>query len=90
MDNSIIITEEENNYIERLDIEQTSRKELISFLLQQGIMEEKIKKFNDEYLEYFYQFEKAKTKLQYKYLDSQNIKFNNWTLHYATRELVYT
>lgn len=87
--NSIIITEEENNKIQRLDMEQASRKNLIYFLLDQGIMENKIIQFKNEYVDFFMQFEKEKNNLQYKYLDSQNIKYNSWNLYYATRELVY-
>lgn len=87
--NSIIITEEENNKIQRLDMEQASRKNLIYFLLDQGIMEDKIVQFKNEYIDFFMQFEKEKNNLQYKYLDSQNIKYNKWNLYYTTRELVF-
>ena len=89
--NKIIIDEEDRNLIQRFDIEQAARKNLISFLLKENINnEEKLTQFQNEYIQCFNNFEQAKMQVQQKYLDNQNIQYANWHLNYSTCELEYS
>lgn len=86
----IFIEELDRDLIQRLDMEQTARKNLISFLLNEKINnDDKLEQFKNEYIEYFMAFEEQKKFIQKKYLDNQHINYTNWNLNYNTCELTY-
>lgn len=87
----IIISKEDRDIVQRYDVEQTARKNLINFLLTENINnEERLKQFENEYIECFHNFEIAKLNIQKKYLDDKNIKYTDWYLNYITCELNYS
>lgn len=90
MDNIIIIDQEDINFLQKLDFEKTSRQNLILFLINEGIQPDNIfiKKYENEYQDYFEQFNIAKQKIEQKYL--KGIKYNNWHISYIDKELTYS
>lgn len=90
--NTIIVSQDEVDQLEKINMELNSRKSLILFLITQEIDENNhfLKKFQEEYDSYFRQFEQLKKQLQNKYLDQNNIIYHNWELNYYSRELIYT
>lgn len=90
--NTIIVSQDEVDELEKINMELNSRKNLILFLITQEIDENNhfLKKFQEEYDSYFIQFEQLKKQLQNKYLDQNNIVYHNWELNYYSRELIYT
>ena len=91
---TIIINEEDRDYIQKLDIEMSSRQNLISFMISSNmnIETEQFKRYQAEYNEYFIQFEKSKRDIiEKKYLNSIDESLQNlaWNLDYASCELTY-
>lgn len=87
---SIIIDNELKNYIESLDYEYQSRKDLIVFMLanNMNINTESFQKYQNEMTEYFIKFNIAKQELEKKYIKPViGDHVVNWSLDYATNTL---
>lgn len=77
----IQITEDLSNYLERLNYEVNSHKDLIAYGYLLGLNEDtNFKEYIDEYRDYYIEFEMAKKELENIY----NIKNRKWTLDYAS------
>lgn len=92
MEKKIIISIEDRDYIQRLDIEMSARQNIISFMLSNGMNTdtEQFKNYQNEYNYYFTEFDKAKTNIiEKKYIANEfkNYTNLNWNLDYSNREL---
>ena len=87
--NIIMVSEEDHNMVQKADIEMSSRMNLITFIMSRDmdIDTEKFKKYEDEYQEKFFEFEKAKTYIFNKYVKGLNA--TSWSLDYESCELTY-
>ena len=85
MNKTIKITEELSTYIQSLDYEYRTRKELIAFMLttNMDISSDAFVKYNQEMIKYAIEFDKAKQKLEQEYIIPV-IKNKNtqWSLDY--------
>ena len=93
MEKKIIISEEDRDFIQRLDIEMSARQNIISFMLSSGMNTdtEQFKNYQNEYNEYFLQFDKAKREIvEKKYIEKEakNLVGLPWVLNYSSREIV--
>lgn len=93
MKKTIIISIEDRDYIQRLDIEMSARQNIISFMLSNNMNTdtEQFKNYQREYNEYFLQFDKAKNDIivnNYIIKEFPNYNNLNWTLDYNTREII--
>lgn len=89
----IIISAEDRDTIQRLDIEMSSRQNLIAFMLSNGMNTdtEQFKKYQSEYNYFFIEFDKAKREIvENKYIAKEfgNTENLTWSLDYNTREIV--
>ena len=78
------------NYIERLDYELNSRKNIVAFMLSSNmdITTESFKRYEDEMVEYQIKFDQAKQELEEKYvLPIIGDNKVNWSLNYRNQEL---
>ena len=90
MDNIVYIQipEEVRNDIQKADIEQSSRRNIITYLLGHDdieISESRFAKYQKEYDEKLFAFEVAKRDLEQRYiLPAVNNQKNTWALDYNT------
>lgn len=88
MKDKIIISEQFRDYIEGLNYEKNARAKLINFMLDCDINNEQMfKKINTEYLEYYSQFEIAKSQLEQIYLKSLFKTIPRWRLNFESMEV---
>lgn len=84
------IPNEEVKIMERLDFQIKGREFIITKMLSNGTNfdNELFKKYHDEYIDYFTQFEIAKNMINEKYIPEQLNKVNNnWSLNYSNHTL---
>lgn len=92
---NIELTQQQIDYIQRLDTEMCSRRSLISFMISSGmdISNERFKEYQKEYEDAFLLFETAKGVIEEEYVD-KNLnpmqKKLNWDLNYKTHILTIT
>ncbi len=73
--------------IQKADIERSSRRDIITYILEKGINvpEERFAKYQSEYDEKFRNFEQAKNELEKEYvMPATNGTASNWSLDYST------
>ena len=89
MKNIILVDQQDINILQKADMEQQSKKDLILFLINNNvdINNPFIKKYEQEYQIAFNNFTNEKNKIISKYLT--NIIYTDWTITYQTRELSY-
>lgn len=90
MENVIVISEEDRDFVQRADIECSARMNLISFIIRSGTLDldnQRFKDYQNEYTEYFMAFEKAKKDLEKKYLAGKT--YSSWSLDYSSCQLTY-
>ena len=88
--NIIMVSEEDRNMVQRADVEMSSRRDIIAFMITNN-MDISTSRFNDyqkDYSDKYYAFESAKQHIQDKYLNGLNA--GDWTLDYNTCELIYS
>ena len=69
MKKTVEVNAELRDYIEALNYEVESRKSLIAFALEKGLVEnESFKKYHDEYKEAFIMYEEAKANLEQQFV----------------------
>jgi hypothetical protein len=87
--NVIIVSEEDRNYVQRADVEMSSRQNLIGFMLAHNLdtSTEQFKKYEEEYKNAFLTMETAKEYISNTYL--KGINAISWNLDYESCELTY-
>lgn len=77
------------NFIQRLDLECQSYKNIISYILTHediNVSTERFKQYQEAYQNTLYAFEIAKQELEKKYL--YNFKNPQWKLNYKTYQII--
>ena len=90
MTKTITIPENVRNDIQALQYEVESRKNLLTFMMQNGtdIDSDNFVKYHTKYQEFFNKYEHAKQAMQDTYLQPQvEGKLINWNLDFATCEV---
>lgn len=89
MQNTIIVTEEDRDVLQRADIECAARMNLISFMIKNdiGITNARFQEYQDDYTQFFFAFENAKKDMENKYLAGKT--YTSWSLDYNTCQLTY-
>jgi len=80
-----IVPAELCDYVEGLQYEMESRKDLLAFMIGRDIMSESFNKYHEEYLEYYSQFQAAKNFIANSYCTEDNIV--SWNLNYNLQTL---
>ena len=88
---TVIVSEEDRNTVQRADIERSSRRDILIYLMQHPeveISEEQKQAYQKEYDEKYFAFEQAKSMIDKKYV-IPNVKDNglNWNLDYSSCKL---
>ena len=91
---TVIVSEEDRNTVQRADIERSSRRDILIYLMQHpevDISEERKQEYQKEYDEKYFAFEQAKSMIENKYVfpNGKN-KQLNWNLDYSSCELTIT
>lgn len=89
---TIVIPQEEINKIQRKDVDMSSRRDIITYILSNNIQipKERFDEYQNEYSLAFANFEKAKIEVEEKYVNPNMMpkeKKNNWTLDYNSNIL---
>lgn len=83
---TITIPEELRNRIQRANVERDSRRDILLYIMQNNlnIPEERIKQYQKEYDEKYFEFEQMKAMIEKEYVQSiiNNNQTSNWTLNY--------
>ena len=89
MENVIIVSEEDRDMVQRADVEMSSRRDIIVFMINNNmnITSERFQEYQNEYNQKFLDFEAAKNYIQNKYLNGLSV--SNWVLNYFNCELSY-
>ena len=88
MKDTIVISEEFRNYLERLNYEKNSRLNLITFMLDTSLdNKDMFNKLQIEYLEAYVQYELAKKELEQYYIYPKCKIFKSWNLDFLSREV---
>lgn len=76
------------NHLEALNYEVSSRKDLLSYLIQQGVQpaEPAFQAYHKEFQDFFIQYETAKSELEKVYVKPLGDGLT-WSLDFATKEL---
>lgn len=85
------IPEELSQYIESIHFEVEARKSLINYCMGHGINPENpvFKRYHDEYIEFFIQYEEAKKEITEKFVSNKH-KNASWNLDFETSTLTIT
>lgn len=89
---TIEIPEAVVNFIQRLDVECQSYKNIISYILTHDDMDittERFKQYQEDYQNTLYAFEIAKQELEKKYIFNNFINYT-WNLNYKTNIITIT
>lgn len=89
---TIEIPEAVVNFIQRLDVECQSYKNIISYILTHDdidITTERFKQYQEDYQNTLYAFEIAKQELEKKYIFNNFINYT-WNLNYKTNIITIT
>lgn len=88
---TITIPEELRNKVQRADIERSSRRDIIIYLMQHPeveVSEERRLAYQKEYDDKFFEFEQAKSIIEKEYVQpATNNKAINWNLDYSSCEV---
>lgn len=91
---TVKIPEEVRDEVQRYDLERSSRRDIIAYILSNNsinISSERMAQYQKEYEEKFMLFEKAKNKIENKYVQpAAKNKAVNWQLDYETCEIIIT
>lgn len=82
---TITIPEELRNRIQRANVERDSRRDILLYIMQNNlnIPEERIKQYQKEYDEKYFEFEQAKVTIEKEYVQpATNNQALNWSLNY--------
>lgn len=85
------ITSDLRDYIESLHFEVESRKSLLSFVMEKGLVEsDSFKKYHDEFKEFFIMYEQAKENLEESYVKPtlNEDEKANWELVFKDCEII--
>lgn len=79
--------------MQKLDLEMSSRKELIAFMLANSMNtnSEQFKEYENEYQKFFLEYSLRKSEIEKEYVlpNLTENQYANWTLDYSTGELTY-
>lgn len=84
---TITIPEEVRNKVQKADIERSSRRDIITYIMEKdiNISEERFKQYQKEYDEKFFEFEQAKNEIEKNYVvPATKGKASNWSLDYSS------
>ena len=84
---TITIPEEVRNKVQKADIERSSRRDIITYIMEKdiNISEERFKEYQKEYDEKFFEFEQAKDEIEKNYVvPATEGKASNWSLDYSS------
>ena len=84
---TITVPEEVRNEVQRYDIERSSRRDIIAYILSGAVnvSEERFTQYQKEYDDKFAAFEKAKKDIEINYvMPATSGKASNWSLDYST------
>jgi len=87
------VPEEKKTYVESLDYERSSRRDIIAFMLTQNmdIRSDSFKAYQKEYMEFDVMFNKAKDIIEKTYVPEEDRnKGCSWSLDYETCNLTIT
>ncbi len=90
METTIIkIPEELRNKVQKADIERSSRRDIITYILEKGIdiSPERFDQYQHEYDEKYWAFEQGKQEIENNYVRQAIENPISWTLNYATCEV---
>lgn len=95
MTKTIVITvpEEVRNEVQRCDIERSSRRDIIAYILSGtvNVSEERFAQYQKEYDEKFAAFEQAKSNIEKNFvMPATSGKASNWSLNYSTCDVTIT
>jgi hypothetical protein len=95
MTKTIVITvpEEIRNEVQRYDIERSSRRDIIAYILSGAVnvSEERFAQYQKEYDEKFAAFEQAKSNIEKNFvMPATSGKASNWSLDYSTCDVTIT
>lgn len=79
------------NFIQRLDVECQSYKNIISYILtheDMNITTERFKQYQEDYQNTLYAFEIAKQEFEKKYVSILHFKNISWNLDYKTKKII--
>lgn len=86
----ITVPEEVRNEVQRYDVERSSRRDIIAYILSGAVnvSEERFARYQKEYEEKFAGFEKAKHDIEKNFVMSATSgKISHWSLDYSTCEI---
>lgn len=79
--------------MQKLDLEMSSRKELIAFMLANSMNtnSEQFKEYENEYQKFFLEYSLRKSEIEKVYVlpNLTENQYANWSLDYSTGELTY-
>lgn len=82
--------------LQRLSVEVESRKDLIAFMIQNGmdLESDKFKQYEDEYKKFFLEYSLAKTKFESEFCKPEAAKegkqLQKWDLDFGSEEVTLT
>lgn len=84
----IKISQELSNYIESLHYELSARQDLLSFLVRNNLQEsEGFKRYHEEYIDFYTQYQLAKSNLENDILIPLIGGKFSWTLDFSSQEV---
>lgn len=89
---TIVIPQEKINEIQRKDVDMSSRRDIIIYILSNNIQipKERFNEYQEEYSLAYVNFEKAKAAIEETYVNNNMLpgeRKNNWTLDYNSNIL---
>ena len=85
----ILIPADFCNYIQGLQYEVEARQSLLNFILthSSSFTDEIFKRYHDEYVNFYAQYQISREQLVERYIKPLNIKWKDWSLDFNTEEL---
>lgn len=89
--NMIMVDETDRNIVQAADVKMSSLMNIITYIQSRNIDvgAERFQKYEEDYQNAFFDFEKAKTMIFNKYLANLNEKALSWSLDYERCQLTY-
>lgn len=89
---TIVIPQEKINEVQRKDVDMSSRRDIITYILSNNIQipKERFNEYQNDYSLAYINFENAKKEIEETYVDNNMLpgeKKNNWTLDYNSNIL---
>ena len=89
---TVMVSEEDRDAVQRADIERSSRRDILVYLMQHPeieISEERKLAYQKEYDDKFFEFEQMKSFIEKKYVQpTANNKAINWSLDYDSCKII--